>query len=197
MSVEPVKLSAPKLSRRTLRKRPNMDKQFFEKFDGHALTDSMLDEAARLFNENYGIWGVDATNPQSLPKPGKLRLPTLVSDTDLKTGSRVKLSKNRLRAQYLPENASCTYVKVTIEDRLAGNAFACRWRSGDEVVCWVAQLVVHHDFRERRLAARLLDHLKEDDDATYGLMSSHPAACLAAAKAFGKSKDKLIFHIST
>jgi hypothetical protein len=30
-----------------------------------------------------------------------------------------------------------------------------------------------------------LNQLRQDDDAIYGLMSSHPAACLAAAKAFG------------
>ena len=31
----------------------------------------------------------------------------------------------------------------------------------------------------------LLNQLRHDDDDIYGLMSSHPAACLAAAKAFG------------
>lgn len=31
----------------------------------------------------------------------------------------------------------------------------------------------------------LLNQLKDYDDDIYGLMSSHPAACLAAAKAFG------------
>jgi hypothetical protein len=53
-------------------KGPNMAKQLFERFDGHELTDDMLDEAAQLFNENYGIWGEDPTNPESSPKPGKL-----------------------------------------------------------------------------------------------------------------------------
>jgi hypothetical protein len=55
-------------------------------------------------------------------------------------------------------------------------------------VCWVTQLVVHSDFRERGLAVGLLNQLRQDDDAIYGLMGCHPAACLAAAKAFG-SKD--------
>jgi hypothetical protein len=97
----------------------------------------------------------------------------------------VRLSKNRLRAQCLPDNATCSYVRVTVEDRLAGNAFACRWSYKDKIVCWVTQLVVHNDFRERGLAVGLLNLLRQDDDAIYGLMSSHPAACLAAAKAFG------------
>lgn len=52
-------------------------------------------------------------------------------------------------------------------------------------MCWVTQLVVHSDFRERGLAAYLLNLLRQDGDVIFGLMSSHPAACLAAAKAFG------------
>jgi hypothetical protein len=32
----------------------------------------------------------------------------------------------------------------------------------------------------------LLNELRQDGDDVYALMSSHPAACLAAAKAFGR-----------
>jgi hypothetical protein len=46
-------------------------------------------------------------------------------------------------------------------------------------------LVVHRDYRERGLAAGLLNEIKQDEDDLYGIMSSHPAACLAASKAFG------------
>ncbi|RMZ82762.1 hypothetical protein DV738_g1668, partial [Chaetothyriales sp. CBS 135597] len=95
------------------------------------------------------------------------------------------MSKDRLRAQCLPENADCSYVKVTIGDQLAGNVFACRWKVKDKTVCWITQLVVHSDYRERGLAAGLLNCLRQEDDKIYGLMSSHPAACLAAAKTFG------------
>ena len=84
----------------------------------------------------------------------------------------MKLSKNRLRVQYLPDSAACFYVRVTVEDRLAGNAFACRWSCEGKIVCWVTQLVVHSDFRERGLAVGLLNQLRKDDDAIYGLMSS-------------------------
>jgi hypothetical protein len=54
------------------RESPNMAKQVFEKFGGLELTDEMLEEATQLFNENYGIWGEDPTNPRPIPKPGKL-----------------------------------------------------------------------------------------------------------------------------
>lgn len=53
-------------------------------------------------------------------------------------------------------------------------------------MCWVTQLVVDRRFRERGLASNLLNQLKEEGDNVYGLASSHPAACLAAAKAFGR-----------
>lgn len=49
-----------------------MAKRLFERFDGHELTDSILEEAAKLFNENYGIWGEVPTNPIHTPKPGML-----------------------------------------------------------------------------------------------------------------------------
>ena len=57
-------------------------------------------------------------------------------------------------------------------------------------MCWVTQLVVHKDYRERGPATGLLSQLRQDDDA-YGVMSSHPAACLAAAKAFSRKRISL------
>jgi hypothetical protein len=61
-----------------------------------------------------------------------------------------------------------------------------RWTYNGRIVCWVTQLVVHYDFRERGIAASLLNIIRRNDDEVYGLMSSHPAACLAAVKAFGR-----------
>lgn len=75
-----------------------------------------------------------------------------------------------------------------MDGSLAGNAFACRWVYDNKTVCWVTQLVVHQDYRERGLAMGLLNQLRHYDDDIYGLMSSHPAACLAAAKAFGSKR---------
>ena len=104
------------------------------------------------------------------------------------------MSKNKLRSECLPEDARWSYARVMIGDRLAGNAWACRWKYDGSTVCWVTQLVVHSDFRERGLATGLLKHLREDDDSVYGLMSSHPAACLAAATAFGRKEYPTPFH---
>lgn len=90
----------------------------------------------------------------------------------------------RLRAEYLPANIS-SYVRVLVNGHLAGNVFACRWVLDGRQICWITQLVVHRGYRERGLAAGLLNELRQASDDIYGVMGSHPAACLAAAKAFG------------
>lgn len=71
-----------------------------------------------------------------------------------------------------------------MDGTLACNIFACRWKCNDSHVCWVTQLVVHKAYRERGLANGLLRSFMTETDDIYGIMSSHPAACLAAASSF-------------
>lgn len=106
-----------------------------------------------------------------------------VSNTS--AGERVTLSGRRLRAQCLPDNSETSYARVTVDGTLAGHAFACRWLWQGQTICWVTQLVVRKEYRDRGLAKGLLGALKEARDDVYGIMSSHPAACLAAATTFG------------
>lgn len=82
---------------------------------------------------------------------------------------------------------------MTVDGDLAGNAFACRWRQGEKNICWVTQLVVDKEYRERGLASGLLRSLRLDADDIYGVMSSHAAACLAAASTLG-SKYNIFYH---
>ena len=98
------------------------------------------------------------------------------------------MSKDRLRAEYLPMNVACSYVRVIVDGCLAGNAFACRWPYQNKSVCWITQLVVHHDYRERGLAVGLLNELRQEQDDIYGVIGSHVASCLATAKAFGSKR---------
>ncbi|KAF9729848.1 hypothetical protein PMIN01_11781 [Paraphaeosphaeria minitans] len=150
-----------------------MDTKVYEGFKSDEVTDEMLSEAATLFSENYGIWG-----QQAAKRMGQFA----------RAGCPVRLSKEKLRKDYLPDKIS-TYVRVTVNGRLAGNAFACRWSVGGRTICWITQLVVHHEYRERGLAAGLLDEIKLDGDDAYGIMSSHPAACLAASRAYKRPID--------
>ena len=48
-----------------------MKNQIFEKYDGNEVTDSMLQEAPLLFNENHGVWGKEAVKLGAFTKPGK------------------------------------------------------------------------------------------------------------------------------
>ncbi|KAL2752782.1 hypothetical protein ACRALDRAFT_1052572 [Sodiomyces alcalophilus JCM 7366] len=146
-----------------------MAKRVTEVFDRGEVTDAMVGEAAQFFSDNYGIWAQQFPDGSHHGKPG----------------SRVKLSASRLRAQCLPEGSRSSYARVTVDGVLAGHAFACRWQYGDRHVFWVTQLVVHREYRERRLATTLLLALQQGQDDVFGIMSSHPAACKALAKAFG------------
>ncbi|PNY27527.1 Uncharacterized protein TCAP_02545, partial [Tolypocladium capitatum] len=102
-------------------------------------------------------------------------------------GSRVKMSAARLRAQCLPAGTRCSYTSVMVDGILAGNVFACRWDCAGRQDCWITQLVVHRAYRERRLATGLLQKLaRNNDDDIFGIMSSHPAACMAASKALAE-----------
>ncbi|KAI9780711.1 MAG: hypothetical protein M1816_002760 [Peltula sp. TS41687] len=157
-------------NRRPPKSRLKMSVILFEKYDGDQVTDSMLQEASKLFGENYGVWDKEAAR---------------VMGGFAREGSRVKMSPARLRDQCLPQGAANTYVRVIVDNHLAGNAFACRWMYHNRSVCWITQLVVHREYRERGLAAGLLNALKQDTDEIYGLVSSHAAACLAAAKSLG------------
>ncbi|KAK4136080.1 hypothetical protein BT67DRAFT_440229 [Trichocladium antarcticum] len=163
----------PKRSRKQYAK---MTTEIFSEFQSEDITDAMLAEAAQLFSEHYGVWAT--------PPPGR---------RGGKPGTRVKLSGPRLRSQCLPAGSRCSYARVTVDGTLAGNAFACRWDYQGRQVCWVTQLVVHRDYRERRLATRLLETLRDTDDEIFGIMSSHPAACIAIAKACARDGNGLLY----
>lgn len=50
-----------------------MSPQVYQQFDAEDVTEEMLEQAAMLFNENYGIWGADAAKTSIYTKPGKSR----------------------------------------------------------------------------------------------------------------------------
>ena len=59
----------------------------------------------------------------------------------------------------------------------------------------MTQLIVHQDYCKYGLASGLLQflHLDADDNmyGYYGIMSSHPAACMTAASAFGAGIERV------
>lgn len=153
----------------------------YENFQPQDITEAMLDDAARLFNENYGAWGSGSKLRGKQARFLKFKPLTFC------LGKRVTLTSKRLREQYLPEDGDCWYIRVTSKGTLVGNAFTCRWYYGEKSVCWVTQLVVHKNYRGRGIAGSLLRMSMADSDDVYGIMSSHPHACIAAASVFGST----------
>ncbi|KAB5560316.1 hypothetical protein GE09DRAFT_1173009 [Coniochaeta sp. 2T2.1] len=96
--------------------------------------------------------------------------------------------------QWLPKSAMNLYTKVTVGGQLAGNVFCSRWVVDGKTICWVTQLVVSRNYRERGLASGLLTSLRREGDDIYGIISSHPAACLAATKSFGSELFDRVSH---
>lgn len=95
------------------------------------------------------------------------------------------MSASRLGEQYLPENSRSTFAQLKIDGILVGHAFASHWNCGDYQVCWVTQLVVHRQYRRDRVATMLLIGIHHETDNVFGIMSSHPGACKALARACG------------
>lgn len=111
-------------------------------------------------------------------------------------GKPVKLSGRRLRQQCLPNGSESYHSRISVDGVLVGSAFACRWEQDGMNICWITQLVVDKEYRRRGFANGLLRSFRLETDDIYGIVSSHPAACLAASSAFGCKYDFLNFHHS-
>lgn len=69
----------PTPSTRRRRSHLEMDKKVYEGFKSDDVTDEMLDEAAKLFSENYGVWGEHAAERMGkFAKAGELSVSQVV-----------------------------------------------------------------------------------------------------------------------
>ncbi|KZM22897.1 uncharacterized protein EKO05_0001285 [Ascochyta rabiei] len=148
-----------------------------EEIEGTDISDVMLAEAAALFSSSYGVWG-----PLASEKMGK----------SCKPGNRITLTPSRLRDQHLPPAAPSILIRSLSAGQLAGHALATRWQHAGRTICWVTQLCVHPALRRQRVATEMLRALRErHSNATiFGILSSHPAAILAALRAFGRGIEE-------
>ncbi|KAF8194012.1 hypothetical protein K438DRAFT_1934738 [Mycena galopus ATCC 62051] len=120
---------------------------------------------ASLFSSNYGVWSSRVSTP-------------------LEPGARVKMGAARLRDQCLSDPTHSMLALCTVDKVIVGHAFGTVWQYNGSDICWITQLVVAHDYRERGIATSLLQLLPGPDFKcwAFGLVSSHPAACLALFK---------------
>lgn len=49
-----------------------MNEKIYQKYDGSQVTETMLQEASELFNNNYGVWGKGAAVMGAFANEGKL-----------------------------------------------------------------------------------------------------------------------------
>ncbi|OJD24668.1 hypothetical protein ACJ73_03972 [Blastomyces percursus] len=95
-------------------------------------------------------------------------------------GKPVKLSARRLREQCLPDPAATSCVRVTVMGTLLEMPSRAAGNTAEKTFAGSLQSVVDRKFRELGLASSLLWSIGSDSDDMYGIMSSHPAACMAA-----------------
>ncbi|KAI0071521.1 hypothetical protein K474DRAFT_1606810 [Panus rudis PR-1116 ss-1] len=141
----------------------------FQRLLGCNVTEEQLRACAKLFSENYGVWGADAS-PRLTP------------------GSRIRMSPRKLRSECLSDPARTLLVICTCDGRPdhIGHAFATVWTCNGESIGWITQLVVHKDFRRQYIATTLVQTLKRQElfgrATIVGVISSHPATCNVVAK---------------
>ncbi|KAI0309333.1 hypothetical protein OF83DRAFT_1072201 [Amylostereum chailletii] len=134
---------------------------------GTDVTQDQLQACARLFSQNYGVWG---------PKASKV-------NEYLKHGARVKMTPSKLKSHWCLGVPGCTILATChAEEELVPHAFATTWDVGLGKIGWVTQLVVRQDYRQQGIATFLLGRLKQSQHTAFGLASSHPAACKALVK---------------
>jgi len=112
----------------------------FHKHETEDMTDIMLYDAAKLFSENYGIWG-----PVAQQNMGAFA----------EQGQRIRLSLHRLKEQCIPPSARSTCVQARVNNELAGNVFATQWTYQGRNVCWITQLCVGSKYRHQGLATKV------------------------------------------
>ncbi len=120
-----------------------------------------LAEFARLYSEQYGIWGEGGERP----------------------GEQIRLSPRKLREDFLRPDTWIYYARFL--DQVVGYAIAARTHiSGFGEVAWVTQLVVHEDHRQQDLAKTLLfSSWRFTNLFAWGLLSANPYAVRALEKA--------------
>lgn len=174
-----------------------MDEIILRRTLGKDITQQQLVDCAKLFSENYGVWSNVAQDHFKFLSPaiGVFRWLICI------TGSRIKMSTVKLQSECLPSRENTILVTCITSGTLVGHAFATTWDYGEGrlppstffptsqaypihvgTVCWITQLVVRKDQRDRGIATFLLKQVRSPEHTAFGLVSSHPVACLALCR---------------
>ena len=125
---------------------------------------NLSNEMSQLYSNHYGIWGKTSKN----------------------VGRRIKLSSKQIEKWLQNDNS---YVATAREDNnLIGYAIAIKKSknktNNNSIISWVTQLVVHSNYRHRKIGKTLLfSFWGFSNDYAWGIMSSNPYAIRALEKA--------------
>ena len=130
--------------------------------DGNSamIDDKLLDDCAKLYSENYGVWSKISKN----------------------AGKNVKLSKSRIKNWLQGNNAAIYFASEN--NKLIGYAIAVNIDEPDYgIVTWITQLVVHKKYRHQGIAKNILLSIWGfSNRAAWGIVSANPYAVRALEK---------------
>jgi len=134
----------------------------FDWMVGTFIGEELLHECSVLYSNHYGIWS---------------------NESEFNKGKNIKLSDDRLRDWCNHPEASIYTARDGEE--LIGYAIAVRVKvKGYGIISWVTQLVVHKNYRNRKIARNLLFSIWGlTDDFAWGIVSANPYAIRALEKA--------------
>jgi hypothetical protein len=128
---------------------------------GTKITEDLVSSCSNLFSKHYGIWS------QLGPRPGK----------------NVSMNVKAIRENCLFDLNSCGVVIAELNNQLIGHAFYHKFL--DPVIgkiCWITQLVVNSNVRNRGIAKNLINILFDPDSNVCGMVTSHPYAIKSLEK---------------
>jgi 2-polyprenyl-3-methyl-5-hydroxy-6-metoxy-1,4-benzoquinol methylase len=138
---------------------------------GGAITDGLLEECSELYSRHYGVYGEGVTIPGVRP------------------GDPIKMAPRRMRRLLDVDGARAGLVHL--DGLLVAYAFLV-WGNTPVggVTSWVTQLVVHGDYRNQKVATRLLHAAWGlSDQFAWGLATANPYAVRALEAATRRTCD--------
>ncbi|KAG9194425.1 hypothetical protein G6011_04460 [Alternaria panax] len=164
---------------------PDMDEDILYRIiPGDLVTRRQLQTCAEQFSSNYGVWSQRAH---------------FMVGPWAKYGKDIRLSRERLRAQCLPNGANNILVVVISQDgRQIGHCFVSQWMHGDDRVWWITQLLVLQGYRNQRRATKMLQVLamhynvgRSTQRDLVGVATSNPYTVCTVLRVFGRGIEVL------
>ncbi|CAI9625322.1 unnamed protein product [Alternaria burnsii] len=162
---------------------PDIDEDIvYRIIPGAVVTKRHLDICAEQFSTNYGVWSQRAR---------------LVMGSWAEYGKHIRLSRDRLRAQCLPDGVNnILVIAITKNGLQVGYCFISQWMHGDDRVWWITQLLVLEGYRNQGRATKVTLAMHYDVGRStrrdlVGVASSNPYTICTLLRVFGRGIEVL------